>query len=863
MLWRKALRDLRAMGVRAALIVLVIGTGTGAAAGISLALHDVQRSRDAFYAEHRLADLDLRLRAPLAPRPLLARARQVAARPAETRLVLSGAALPRGGAEPAAEAVGMSPAAALDTLAVTAGRGLSPEAPRGALLDPDFAKRYHLHLGERLGLRLAGRQVDLRIRGLARSPEYLLATANPDYLVPEPGSLAVIYLPRASLQRIAGLGNRVNDLVVDLPGPRAARRGERLAAGLPVARITPRSQQYSLRLTNADIHAFSTFSPVMGAIFALVGLLLIVLSLRRLVHSQRRELGALLALGYPPRTVVATVLLPAAVLALVGGLLAIAVTIGIGWLVAEEYASTVGFPATSHALAAGPLALAAGLAVGATLLAALVPAYRLARLEPTQAMRGERLSSFALPSWLKNATALGPPALAYAVRGLLRRPLLSAATVLGIGAAIGLGAALNILVSSTNNAVDAEFAQQGWTYSVDLARPLPVRRAAALARRAGARSAEATIKGPARLRGPSGREADVQLAGLPARPALLRLDLTAGSGPAPDRIVVNEQTARGLRLGVGDRGDPQHPRHARAARGGRDRPHARHPECLPAAAPGRAAAGLLGPRHQHARRRRPRRRAAPARLAGDRPGDLQGLGAERRAGHDQGADRTDLRTAGDQPRRRRPLPRLHARPLLPRPARRVRDAGGARVWAGPDRRRGGGRGADPDRAGGGALDPAWDPDRLAAVCQHRRSLVRDRPAPRTAELHLGDRPRSRAGAPRRRPRHPAGAADRHRRDGAGAADRLIAAVGAGSCPQAAWRPSRSAYTRSTSRWSIQPTMRPLPAARTGMASRSPSASSSIASRELLIGVQLRHLLGQRPASAPSPRAPPLARRRGR
>jgi putative ABC transport system permease protein len=552
MLWRKALRDLRAMGVRAFLIVVVIGTGSGAAAAISLALHEVQLSRDAFYAKQRLAGLDLRLRGSLAPRPLLRRAWRVGARPAETRLILSGEAQLPGGARPAAEAVGMSPAAMLNKLAVTAGRNLSPSAPRGALLDPDFAKRFGLRVGQRFDLRLGGGSATLRIRGLARSPEYLLATANPDYLVPEPGSLAVVFLPRASLQRLAGLGNRVDDLVVDLPGRRAARRAERLAAGLPVARITPRSQQYSLRLTNADVHAFSTFAPVMGAIFALVGLLLIALSLRRLVNSQRRELGALLALGYPPRTVVAAVLLPASMLALAGGLLAVAVTIALGHLIANEYASAVGFPATSHTLAAAPLALAAGLAVGATLLAAVLPAYRLARLEPTQAMRGERLSSFALPGWLRRATALGPPALAYALRGLLRRPLLSGATVLGIGAALGLGAALNILVASTNGAVDAEFAQQGWTYSVDLAQPLRVGKATALARRAGAGSAEATIKGPALLRTTAGRKADVQLAGLPARPALLRLDLTAGATPAPGGIVVNEQTARSLRLGVGE-----------------------------------------------------------------------------------------------------------------------------------------------------------------------------------------------------------------------------------------------------------------------------------------------------------------------
>jgi len=553
MLLRKAVRDLRAMGVRALLIVVVIGTGVGASAGISLALHDVERTRDSFYAQRQLADLDVRLQRPLSPRTLRRRAQLAAARPSETRLILSGTALVPGGEQPAAEVVGMSPAARLNTLAVIAGRGLSSSAPHEALLDPDFAKRFGLRLGDRLGLRLGDHRVKLRIRGLARSPEYLLATANPDYLVPAPGSLAVVFLPRAALQRMTGLAHRVNDLAVDLPGSRSERRSERLVAGLPVARVTPRSQQYSLRLTNADIQAFSTFAPVMGTIFALVGLLLIVLSLHRLVNSQRRELGALLALGYPSRTVVATVLLPAAFLALTGGLLAMAVTIGVGRLVAEEYSNTVGFPATSHALAYGPLALAAGLAIGATMLAAVVPAYRLSRLEPTQAMRGERLSSFGLPAWVQRATALGPPAVVYATRTLLRRPLLSAATVVSIGAAIGLGAALNILVSSTNSAVDAEFAQQSWSYSVDLARPLRSSRAVALARQAGARRVEATIKGPAHLRSTAGRGADVQLAGLPGRPALLRLDLTAGSPPAPGRIVISEQAARDLQVGVGDR----------------------------------------------------------------------------------------------------------------------------------------------------------------------------------------------------------------------------------------------------------------------------------------------------------------------
>jgi putative ABC transport system permease protein len=554
MLWRKAYRDLRAMGLRAVLIVAVIGVGPGTAAGTSLALHDVKQTRDAFYDRYALADLDLRLRQPLPAAALLRRARAVDARRAEARLILNGSAQRGRGARVAAEVIGMPVGTELNGLAVTAGRGLSGRAPDGAVVDADYADRYDVHSGDRLRLRIAGRTIAVRVRGLARSPEYLLATANPDYLVPQRGSLAVVFLPRASLQRLSGLQGRANDLAADLPGGGNGPAARRLAAGLPTARVTPRSRQYGLRLTEADVHSFSIFAPVMAVVFGVVGLLLIALSLRRLVSSQRRELGALLAIGYRPRTVVASVLLPAAALAALGAALAVAVTVGVSRLVAAEYSNAIGFPTTIHSFFAGPLVIAAGLAIGATLLAAIVPAYRLARLDPVEALRGESIGSFDLPAWLQRLSAVGPPTLTYSLRGLLRRPLLSAATVVSIAGAIGLGAALNILVSSTDSAVDAEFAGQQWTHSADLSRPVSDAQAVALAKRAGATRAEPTVKGPAELRAAGGgASTGVQLAGLPRRPPLLRLDLTSGSTPAAGRIVLSAQTADKLGVGLGER----------------------------------------------------------------------------------------------------------------------------------------------------------------------------------------------------------------------------------------------------------------------------------------------------------------------
>lgn len=548
---RKAWRDVRAMRWRAVLLMLVIGVGIGTAAGIALAFRDVQATRDAFYRGYGLPDLDVRLTQPQPGGALLARARAAGATRSAVRLILDGTARLPDGERPAAELVGMSPATALDRLAMLNGRPLSAAQPAGAVVESDFAAHAHLRVGDLLRVTLAGRALTFRVRGLARSPEYLLATANPEYLIPQPGSLAVVFLPWHGLERLAGLPGQANDLVADFPGGRPTARSQQLLTALPVAAVTARTEQYSYRFTNADIGSFSLFAPVLGGVFAAVGFLLLVLSLRRLVHAQRRELGALLALGYSRRAVVFATILPAGFLALGGAVVAAAAAVGVADLVATEYATAVGFPSVQHTYAAAPLLAAAGSALVTAVLAALVPAVSLARLRPSAAMRGETPPAFTAPPWLRHATARAGLATAYVARTLLRRPVPTMATAVSLAAAIGLSAALGILVTSVSHAVDASFAQQGWSYAVDFGRPLPLAEARSLAARAGAPAAEPITEGPAQLGGAGAAHADARLVGLPGGTSLEHLVFVAGTAPAVDRIVLSEQLAAQLRVRPG------------------------------------------------------------------------------------------------------------------------------------------------------------------------------------------------------------------------------------------------------------------------------------------------------------------------
>lgn len=445
----------------------------------------------------------------------------------------------------------MDPVATLDQLAMQQGQPLAPSDPAGAVVVSEFASHAHLRTGNLLRVSVAGRVLTLHVRGIAYSPEYLLATANPAYLIPQPGSLAVIFLPRSGLQALAGLAGQVNDLAVDLPGGGSSAGAHMLASRLPVSAVTPRDQQFSYRFTNADIRSFALFAPVLGGVFAAVGFLLLTLSLRRLVHAQRRELGALLALGYPRRAVTITAVLPATFLGAGGAVMAAAAVVGVAQLVASEYTAAIGFPAIVHTYDPAFLLEAAGAALVTALTAALIPAVSLARLQPSAAMRGDNLPAFTLPAFLRRITAKGGLPLVYASRTMLRRPVPTAATSLSLAAAIGLGAALAVLSTSVNHAVDATFTGQAWSYTADLAQPLPTGQARLLATRAGARAAEPVTQGPAQLAA-AGHCADAQLTGMPSSTSLQHLRIVAGQPPAPGRIVLSEQLASKLAVKTGD-----------------------------------------------------------------------------------------------------------------------------------------------------------------------------------------------------------------------------------------------------------------------------------------------------------------------
>lgn len=554
MILRRAVRDLRALGIRAVLVVLAIAMAAGTGGGASLTFTNVQGALNSFYSKYHLAGVEMSLKTLRPKSELLARARRAGATRASTRLIVPGS-IKTGKATASAFLVGMPAKPALDQLQVLRGKGIAQLGKHGAVLEADFAHVHHLSLGSHVTLEAAGFSAPATVEGIGRTPDSLFASADTEFFVLQRGSLAYVYLPlqevQAAAASFAGSGtDGVDELLVDLPAGNTSARERILTHGEPVDQVIPRRQQLGYRGTKLSLSELSSFTPVLTAVLSAVAILLIAVTMMRLVQTQRRELGTMLALGHKRSSVILTAVLPALALGLFGGILAIPACVAVAKLMASQFSSSYGFLSVPTKLTFSASALAVALALGTSLVSVIFPAFALSRLTPAEALRGDTPASHRLPRWARTATGAGGAAWAYGLRNVLRTPVRSTLTVLSLGGAIGLGIALHIVAGSVQTANDAWFSKQTWTQTAVLQEPMSERAALQVGREARARRIEPITSGSVGLTDSSGRLGDVNIVGTPGAPQLQSIGLPV-SGVKRGTTYVSKQLATqfGLRVG--------------------------------------------------------------------------------------------------------------------------------------------------------------------------------------------------------------------------------------------------------------------------------------------------------------------------
>jgi putative ABC transport system permease protein len=557
---RKVLRDLSRMRGQVLTIALVVACGIAAFVSALTTYRSLRWSQEAYYERSRFADVFATLKR--APETLAVRIRAIpGVAEVQTRLVFDVSLDVAGGGPPAVGRMVSIPEGAqpaLNRLHLRSGRLVEPGHAEEVLVGEGFANFHRLRVGDRLSAVLNGRRQDLRVIGVALSPEFVFAIRGADP-IPDDRSFAVLWVSRAGLEAAFDMEGAFNSMTLTL-APGADPRPVIDALDLllePYGGIgaIARAEQPSHRFIEDEIRQNQTMATTIPPIFLGVATFLLNVVLGRLVTTQRQQIAALKAIGYGNAAIATHYLKFVLAVVLAGAALGTMWGAGLGRLMLKAYAPFVRMPQLAYHTTAWIPLLAAGVSILAGVVGAFGALRSVAALAPAEAMRPPAPSVYHR-TWLERAGLgrwLGPRR-RMATRNLSGRPGRTLLTT----TAIACATAIVVLSRWSHDAVgfmlDAQFRlAERSDVTVSFVDPVSPRALRELAALPGVRRAEGYRAVPAQLRA-GHRTYRTAILGLPVDADLRRL-LDANLRPIvppPAGVLLTQRLGERLGVQAGD-----------------------------------------------------------------------------------------------------------------------------------------------------------------------------------------------------------------------------------------------------------------------------------------------------------------------
>lgn len=461
-LHRKVLRDLVRLWAQVLAIALVLASGVATLILGSGAYASLDQTRARYYEANRFADVfaDV-VRAPLALMGEISAIDGVLQ--AEARIVKLGLLDLPDMAEPGAAllvSLPQDPANGLNRLHLRLGRLADAARPDEAVISEGFAQAHGLAPGDRFTVLMNGRRRDLEVTGIALSPEFIYAL-GPGDMMPDPRRFGIVWMPRPGLEAAFDLEGAFSNVVLKLaPGASEASviaALDRITAPYGGAGATGRKDQISHAFLDAELQQMSAMVQVLPPIFLLVAAMLVNMTLSRLIALEREQIGLLKAIGYSGRAVALHYVEFVLWIAVLGIGLGFAAGAWLGAGLAQLYARFFSFPFLVFSRDPQIYAVA-GLVTLASAVAGAVYAVRaVLRLPPAVAMSPPAPASYG-PSGavLARLFALRQTGV-MVTRHLLRWPVRTGSSVLGLAMAVAILVASLWSFGSINHMIDVTF----------------------------------------------------------------------------------------------------------------------------------------------------------------------------------------------------------------------------------------------------------------------------------------------------------------------------------------------------------------------------------------------------------------------
>ena len=462
---KKLLRDFKRLWIQAVAIALVLACGVAillTSVGMYKALSE---TRAAYYERNRFADVFAHTtRAPLSLLSEIARIDGVMS--VEARI--SGDAILDipGRTKTAVGKILSYPETSdpvLNVPLLVAGRFPDPSSTHEVVVNAPFAEASGFEPGDSFSANLRGRKRSLTIVGTVLSPEFVY-TIGPGALMPDNTSFGIIWMSERAAAAAFDMTGAFNDVSLALAaGMATAPVIDALDALLePFGGLGAydRTTQQSDAFLDAEINQLKGMAAILPPIFFGISGFLVSMVMSRIIALERSEIGLLKAIGYSNTEVCLHYLMLAALIAVVGVLVGWIAGTALARTLAAQYANFFDFPFVIFRVSYWVYA-ATGLAgLATTSLGAAQAALKAARLAPAIAMQPPAPPRFKR-SFIDDAMARLRLAQSTVMilRSLLRWPLRSFLTSLGLALAVAAVIAATFINDALDQIVDLAFYQ--------------------------------------------------------------------------------------------------------------------------------------------------------------------------------------------------------------------------------------------------------------------------------------------------------------------------------------------------------------------------------------------------------------------
>lgn len=462
---RKLVRDLWRLRGQVIAVAMVIASGV---AVLSMSLSTIEalgETATAYYERYRFAHVFASVRR--APEYLAERARLFpGVQSISTRVVEMAVLDIEGFAEPVIGQLVSIPERgepALNQLALRTGRLPRLGRPDEAVLSEPFAEAHGLFPGTTFRAILNGHWRELRVVGIALSPEFVY-TIGPGALMPDDQRFGVIWMGHEALQAAFDLDGAFNNIAIGLlrgtdPSDVIRRLDDMLAAYGGVGAYARKNQLSNWFLMN-EIEQLETMSTILPVLFLIIAAFLTNMVLARLITVERSEIGLLKAFGYRGRDIGWHYIKLTFAIAAVGIIFGCVAGYWFGLSITRVYADFYKFPFLLFQPGPGGFALASVASLVAALLGTIGAVRSVANLPPGEAMRPPAPPMFRRSGLghLPLLRALDQPS-RILLRQIGRWPLRSLVTSAGVGMAVGVLIISIQWLDSIERMVDVYFKQ--------------------------------------------------------------------------------------------------------------------------------------------------------------------------------------------------------------------------------------------------------------------------------------------------------------------------------------------------------------------------------------------------------------------